>query len=224
MSIVWRKVWRDLWGNKLRTFLVVLATAVGVFALGLVFGMSGVMRARMTESHRASHAPHIEMYTSLFDQDVVEATLREPGVVEAEGEVRVSFRWKLEGETDWRDGTVIGRGDYEDQLMYPIELLDGDWPVEQTLAAERMSAEYYELPIGTTILVESGRHSRRLPIEGIVRHPYTPPPVMFGDPTFCATPETIAWLTGEEEGFNTLNVRIESFSEDGATSSGARSL
>ena len=222
MSIVWRKVWRDLWGNKLRTFLVVLATAVGVFALGLVFGMSGVMRARMTESHRTSHAPHIEMYTSLFDQDVVEATLREPGVVEAEGEVRVPFRWKLEGETDWRDGTVIARGDYEDQHMYPIELLDGDWPVEQTLAAERMSAEYYKLPIGTTILVESGRHNRRLPIEGIVRHPYTPPPVMFGDPTFCATPETIAWLTGEEEGFNTLNVRIESFSEDGANEAADR--
>ena len=222
MSIVWRKVWRDLWGNKLRTFLVVLATAVGVFALGLVFGMSGVMRARMTESHRTSHAPHIEMYTSLFDQDVVEATLREPGVVEAEAEVRVPFRWKLEGETDWRDGTVIARGDYEDQHMYPIELLEGDWPVEQTLAAERMSAEYYKLPIGTTILVESGRHNRRLPIEGIVRHPYTPPPVMFGDPTFCATPETIAWLTGEEEGFNTLNVRIESFSEDGANEAADR--
>jgi putative ABC transport system permease protein len=162
------------------------------------------------------------MYTSLFDQDVVEATLRESGVVEAEGEVRVPFRWKLEGETDWRDGTVIARGDYETQYMYPIELLDGDWPVEQTLAAERMSAEYYKLPIGTTILVESGRHNRRLPIEGIVRHPYTPPPVMFGDPTFCATPETISWLTGEEEGFNTLNVRIESFSEDDANEAADR--
>ena len=33
MSIIWRKVWRDLWGNKTRTFLIVLATAVGVFAL-----------------------------------------------------------------------------------------------------------------------------------------------------------------------------------------------
>ena len=216
MSIVWRKVWRDLWRNKLRTLLVVFATAVGVFALGLVFGMSGVMRARMTESHQASRAPHIEMYTSRFDQDVVDAMLREPGVVDAEGEVRVSFRWKLEGEVDWRDGTVIARGDYDEQHMYPIELLDGNWPAEQTLGVERMSAAYYHLPIGTTVLVESGRHQRRLPIVGIVRHPYTPPPQIYGDPTFCATPETVAWLTGEEEGFNTLNVRLESFSEEGA--------
>jgi ABC-type antimicrobial peptide transport system permease subunit len=33
------------------TFLVVLATTVGIFALGLVFGLSAVMRAEMTESH-----------------------------------------------------------------------------------------------------------------------------------------------------------------------------
>ena len=94
MSIAWRKVWRDLWHNKFRTVLVVLSTAVGVFALGLVFGMSGVMRARMTESHQESNAPHIEMYTSLIDQDVIEAVLREPGVAAVEGEVRDGFRWK----------------------------------------------------------------------------------------------------------------------------------
>jgi cell division protein FtsX len=35
--MAWRKVWRDLWNNKLRTFLVVLATTVGIFALGVSF-------------------------------------------------------------------------------------------------------------------------------------------------------------------------------------------
>ena len=85
MSIIWRKVWRDLWGNKLRTLLIVLATAVGVFALGLTFGMSDVIRARFTESHRASVAPHIVFFTSQFDQDVIDATLRESGVAGAGG-------------------------------------------------------------------------------------------------------------------------------------------
>ena len=31
-GIRWRKVFRDLWGNKTRTLLVVLSIAVGVFA------------------------------------------------------------------------------------------------------------------------------------------------------------------------------------------------
>jgi len=201
MSIIWRKVWRDLWYNKFRTFLIVLATAVGVFALGLVFGMSDVIRARFTESHRVSVAPHIVFFTSQFDP----------------------FQWKLEGEADWRDGSLIAREDYEDQHMYLVSLLDGDWPAERRLAAERMSSEYFDLPLGTTILVEVGRRVHRLPVEGIVRHPWTPPPqIGLGDATFCVTPETVAWLTGQEEGFDMLKVRLESFSEEGANEAAER--
>ena len=225
MSVMWRKVWRDLWGNKLRTLLVVLATTVGVFALGVVFGLSNVMRAQMTEGHRASNSPHLEFYTSRFDQDMVDAMRHEPGVADAEGEIRTSFRWKLEGETEWRDGTLIARADYESQRMYPVELLDGAWPAERTLAVERMSSRHYNLPVGTTVLVEVGRRERRLPVEGVVRHPYTPPPqIGMGNATFCATPELVAWLNGYEngEGFDTLNVRLESFSQEGAEEAGER--
>ena len=225
MSVTWLKVWRDLWSNKLRTLLVVVATVVGVFALGLVFGLSAVMRAQMTESHRASNSPHLEFYTSRFDRDTVYAILREPGVSDAEGEVRIGFRWKLEGETEWRDGTLIARADYDAQHMYPVELLEGDWPAERTLAVERMSSQYYEIPVGTTIVVEVGRRERGLPVEGIVRHPYTPPPqIGMGNATFCTSLAMIAWLNGyaDEEGFNTLNVRLESFSQEAAEAAGER--
>jgi putative ABC transport system permease protein len=223
MGLIWRKVWRDLWRNKLRTLLIVLATAVGVFALGLVFGMSGTIRARFTESHRASVAPHVILFTSRFDQDVVDATLREPGVADAEGEVRASFRWKLEEDVDWRDGQVIASENYKAQRMYLIDLLDGDWPTERTLAVERMSSAYFDLPMGTTILVEVGRRVHRLSVGGIVRHPWTPPPqIGLGDATFCVTPETVAWLTGQEKGFDTLKVRLESFSQEGANEAAER--
>ncbi len=223
MGIVWRKVWRDLWNNKLRTLLVVLSTAVGVFALGLVFGSSSVMHARMTESHVESNAPHLEFYTDLFDQDTVYGVLREPGVADAEGETRTGLRWKFEGEEDWRDGTVIARADYDDQRMYPIQLLDGAWPGNRALAVERMSSEYFDLPIGVTILVEVGDRERSIPIEGIVRHPYTPPPQLnMGDATFCATMEMVSWMTYRPEKFDTLNVQLESFSQEAAEEAAER--
>jgi putative ABC transport system permease protein len=221
--VTWRKVWRDLKHNKLRTFLVVLATAVGVFALGLVFGLSGTMKTQMTESHKASVSPHLEMYTSLFDQEVVESIQREDGVAAAEGESRQSFRWKLPGETEWREGTMIARDDYESQQMYPIQLLDGEWPTDRVLAVERMSSEFYDIPIGTTVVVEVGRREYELPVKGVARHPYTPPPqIGMGNPTFCTTPETIAWLTGRPEGMDNLNVRLESFSQEAAEEAGER--
>jgi len=225
VGVTWSKVWRDLWGNKLRTLLVVLATTVGVFALGLVFGLSDVMRAQMTESHRASVSPHLEFYTSWFDQDIVDAIRHEPGVVDAEGEIRTGFRWKIEGETEWRDGTLIARADYQAQHMYPVELLEGDWPAERALAVERMSSTYFDLPIGTPVLVEVGKRERQLSVAGVVRHPYTPPPqIGLGNATFCATPEMVAWMYGYDgvDIFDTLNVRLASFSQEAAEEAGER--
>ena len=43
----WRKVLRDIWGNKSRTTLVVLAIAVGVFAFGGMFMTRDVLIANM---------------------------------------------------------------------------------------------------------------------------------------------------------------------------------
>ena len=52
MNVVRRKIWRDLTRNKARTLLVALSTAVGVFALGLVFGLSHILRTRMAQDHQ----------------------------------------------------------------------------------------------------------------------------------------------------------------------------
>jgi len=217
MSVIWRKVWRDLWRNKFRTLLVVLSTTVGVFALGFVYGTSGVLNVRLLESHRASVPAHLTFGTSSFDQDVVDKILHEPGVADAQGEVQASMRWKLEGETEWHDGVLVARDDYEAQRMNLYELLDGEWPryspTERTLAVERMSSRHYHAPLGTEILVEYGRHERRLPVEGIVRDVQVPPPQLINVAFFYATPETVAWLTGRGEEFNRLYVRLEPLAE-----------
>ena len=223
MGVIWRKVWRDLWGNKLRTLLVVLSTAVGVFALGLVFGLSNVMRARMTEEHRATIPAEVTFWwISTFDQEVVETLTRLPGVLDAEGEVADRFRWRLESETDWRDGTGIlfARPDYEDQHMHRITRVRGAWPADtrarRTLAVDRLTSEHFDVPLGATVVVEFGRYERRLPVAGVLRHPFVQPPQLGGEPVFFAGPGTFAWLTGQEEGFHRLHLRLESFSEQRA--------
>jgi putative ABC transport system permease protein len=210
MSIVWRKVWRDLAHNKARTLLVVLSTAVGVFALGLVFGLSDVLRARMTQDHRSTNPAHVTFLGSVYGRDVVEVVSERPDVAQVEHQVSASFRWKLEGEPEWRNGELVAREDYTAQRMDLIRLLEGDWPSERSLALERQSARYFNVPLGTTIVVEFGRFERRLTVEGIVRMPGITPPQFGGDASFCATPETVAWLTGQDA-FNRLNVRLAAF-------------
>ncbi len=224
MSIVWRKVWRDLWDKKLRTLLVVLSTTVGVFAFGLVFGLSDVMRSRMIEVHRETIPAHVTFWwISTFDQEVVEIIARLPGVADAEGEIADRIRWKVEGEADWRDGTaLLFARDYEAQRMNLYDRVAGEWPAKRTMAADRLTTDYFDVSLGATVIVEFERYERRLPIEGVVSHPYIQPPQLGGDPVFFASPETFAWLTNQEEGFHRLNLRLESFSQENANETAER--
>jgi putative ABC transport system permease protein len=231
VGVVWSKVWRDLARNKARTSLVVLSTAASVFALGLVFGLSGVLRARIMESHRAAVPAHITFWGGPFSPDTVDAVQHEPGVAAAEGETATSFRWKLEEEGEWRDADLIARADYDAQRVNLLRLQDGRWPDERTnrpskraLGIERLSSQYFDIPAGTTILVEFGKRERRVPVEGVVCAPVVLPPEWGGDAMFFATPRTAAWLSGSEYGedFNRLHIILESYSEEAAEETAKR--
>jgi len=92
MNVMWCKVWRDLATNKARTLLVVLSTAAGVLAIGLVLGLSGVMRTRLTEDHRASTPAHVTLQGGPFNRADVDAVLREPGIADVEGGIEIPLR------------------------------------------------------------------------------------------------------------------------------------
>lgn len=51
MSVIWHKVWFDLWHNKIRTQLAVGSIAVVVFAIGATFGMADEIRERLCEAN-----------------------------------------------------------------------------------------------------------------------------------------------------------------------------
>jgi putative ABC transport system permease protein len=217
MSVTWRKVWRDMFhkSSRARTALVALSIAVGVFAIGMLFGAHEVMNECLLQDHLAWGPIHITFW-GWFPREIADAVLRTPGVVEVERQVDASFRWRLDGETDWREGDLMAREDYEAQRMGKIELIEGDWPTSRgrTLAVERMSSRHFGVPLGTEILVQVGQRVRQLTVTGIVRDSDFDPPQFGGSPAFFADPETVAWLTGGS--FNRLDVRIESHSRESA--------
>jgi putative ABC transport system permease protein len=216
MDIIWYKVWRDLAGNKARTALAVLSTAVGVLALGVVLSFSRVLDARLAASQRAAAPAHVTVWGGPFGPDAAEAVAREPGVAAVEGETIASFRWRQEGEAGWRTGDLVAREDYTAQRINLLRLLDGHWPdpyAPRALGVERMSALFFDLPPGATFLVEYGQHQRRVTIEGIVRAPIVLPPAWGGNATFYAMPGTAAWVTGSAfgEDFNRIHVRLDAY-------------
>ena len=51
----WRKVWRDLWGNKARTLLVVMSIAVGVFSVGMMAGSREISISDLNEQYQRTN-------------------------------------------------------------------------------------------------------------------------------------------------------------------------
>ncbi len=222
MSVTWRKLWRDLARNKARTVLAVLATAVGVFALGLTFGLTGVMRRAMTEAHRAVVPDHITFYGGPFDEAAVKALLGQPDVAAVEGERYASLRWKLEGEDSWHNGDLIARSDYENQTTYLVQLVEGSWPSGRTLGVERLASAHFGIPGGSSIVVETAEGEHSLPIVAVMREHMVFPPLWGGKPVFFATPETADWITGMDIAFTKLRVRLHSYTEESARAAAQR--
>jgi putative ABC transport system permease protein len=74
MSVIWQKVWSDLWDNKVRTILAVLSIAVGVFAVGVTFGMADQMLSGMDKAHQAVSPSHINMFLNQYvDRDTTKS-------------------------------------------------------------------------------------------------------------------------------------------------------
>jgi putative ABC transport system permease protein len=230
VRVTWRKVWRDLGLSKARTALVVLSTAVGVFALGVVFGLQGVLRAHIMIPYRAALPAHVTFWDGPFDQETIDAIAREPGVAEAEGELHTGFEWKLVGQDEWRDADVIARADYSAQRMNLLRLREGRWPDDplarlsapHALAVECLSADQLDVPLGTTVLVKIGERERPVPVEGIACAPVVLPPDWGGDALFFATPETAAWLSGGGRDFDQLNLRLNAYSKEAAVEAAGR--
>jgi hypothetical protein len=197
MNVTWRKVCRDLLHNKARTLLVVLSITVVVFALGAIFGAHGVISDRLAEDNEAWIPIHMTFWGWPFDRAVEEIVLQEPEIADVERLVDSSLRWKLEGETDWRDANLFAREDYEAQRMGLVHLWEGDWPTDRALAVEHKTARHLDISVGATVIVEVGQRERRLPVVGVIRDSFADPPQFGATRQFFTTPETVTWLSGD---------------------------
>jgi putative ABC transport system permease protein len=245
MGVIWYKLWRDLANNRIRTAMVVLSTAVSVFALGLVFGLSHVMSDRLTEAHREAAPAHITLRGGPFVPDTVEAMEHERGVKCVQGEMVVPLRWRFESpgagpeddEGRWRDGMLVARASYDDQRIDLLRLVEGHWPGERlphthlfSLALDRLSAEHFGVSPGAVIVVKSGERQLRASVEGVVHAHDVLSPGWGGTATFYAAPETVARLTGTwgdtvtrgEMRFNWLQVRLDRFATESARETAER--
>jgi putative ABC transport system permease protein len=119
----WRKVLRDLMTHKLRTLLVVLSIAVGIFAILVVMGGRGILLDTFGANFPKSNPSTAVLYTSGFDPSMIDRVRRFPGVRDADGRRIVTMRYRT--------------GDVTALVEPPVQVTQA----ERTKAIELASAE-----------------------------------------------------------------------------------
>src|SRR5512140_1072651 len=128
MGVIWQKVWFDLWHNKTRTLLAVLSVAAGAFAVGAIFGMTEQLGSTMDANHQSVMPPHINVALSgMVDKDTLMKLEEIPGVEGVEPYSNLSVMYKLQPDSEWRQG-VIQLRDYVGQKYELVQLREGNWP------------------------------------------------------------------------------------------------
>ncbi|MEE9198960.1 MAG: FtsX-like permease family protein [Dehalococcoidia bacterium] len=204
----WRKVIRDLWVNKTRTVLVVMAIAVGVFAFGSVFITREVLVADINTQYRAINASTIIMGISSFDDSLVQSVRRQKGVTGAQGRAVRSVKLITEQKTYILNRVAFDS--YRDMPVNRISRETGSWPpARREILFERASIPLSGAQIGDSIVVElSHGHQRELKVAGTVHDLNALPANMFPVLTGYVSVETLAWL-GLLSTYNELHIVAE---------------
>jgi len=209
MSVIWHKVWFDLWHNKVRTLLAVLSIAAGVFAVGSIFGMSDQLLSGMDKAHQSVSPSHINLGAdNELTPSIADSVRKLDGVEDVELYNQVVALYKVHPQDEWKQGIINMKADYDDQKYDLIQLREGQWPGKDDIGIERLAAQYLKVGIGDSITFKIGKSERALPITGKIRHPFVPPPDFGGPPYFFVSGEGMERFGVREGRYGGMLIRI----------------
>jgi putative ABC transport system permease protein len=209
MKTRWRKVLLDLWGNKVRTILVVQSLAIGVFALGMLIGTQTILGEELTASYRATDPSSAVLYIDYFDADFIQPIRRLNGVREAEGRRSINLRVQI-GPQEWKNIRLDVIADYDNIQLSKIAPVAGAWPPpNRSLLIERASLSLLNAEVGDTIVLENyDGKQRRMAISGLVHDLHKETSLLTGVPYGYITLDTLEWL-GYVREFDELHILVD---------------
>ncbi len=215
MSVIWFKVWSDLWHNKVRTGLAILSIAVGVFAVGAIFGMVDQLISTMDQAHQDSSPSHINMFLERYiDEEIADRLENIDGVVEIELQNSMSVQFKVHPDDDWRPAAFAMRQDYDEQIYDVFTLKEGVWPEDNKISIERLSSEHFGIEVGDTVIFDMEGTDRVWEVSGKVRHPFVEPPQFGGDAVFILDGRGMERFDVPDGQFGNLRISVEPYSAD----------
>jgi putative ABC transport system permease protein len=211
----WRKVLHDLVDSRLRTALVVVSIAVGVFSIGVIAGTYVIISEDMSASYAANNPMNIELRSGDFDSTVVDSLAAAEGVRQAEGRRVFSARVRLPGTSLWKVLDLVAVVDFEAQRINRLTVLQGaGTAAKKEILLERKALGDLAANPGTDLEVQLQDGSvRTLRVAGIVQDQTTGAGDFLSPPLAFIATDSLPFLR-QPQAFNRLYVTLTEGGDD----------
>ena len=198
----------------MRTLIVALAIAVGVYAVGVVLNTREILVREYHSDQAGARVPSAILYTQPFDDDLAANLADLPLVAAAEGRSLIRTRVYPAGQTP-QDLVLVAVPEFSEMQVNAITPLQGAWPPgRREIVLERLSFDSLGAQIGREIEVELDNGAKRtLKVVGSVHDPTQVNPDLAGATFGYITPETLVGL-GFPEAHTELRIRATSPAHD----------
>jgi putative ABC transport system permease protein len=205
----WRKVFLDLIDNKLRTVLVVVSIAVGVFSIGVIAGAYTIISNDMSVTYAATHPANVQLRTDSFDTELVDTINNMSAVATAEGRRVFNVRVRAPGSDQWISVDIVAVEDFakmDINLLTPIE--GRKFPAKREVVLEKDILKDMQVHAGDVIEIQLGDGTiKALPVVGIVQDPATGAGDFLAPAFAYISTDTLSFLRQPDE-FNRLFVNV----------------
>ncbi len=164
------KVLADLWGNRVRSLLVIASITVGLFSVGVINTLKQILLEDLRSGYAQINPANIQISTALFVDDIIDHIHGLPGVRQAEG-LRLFTRRLEASPGEWVAIDLRAAQDYADRQISQVELVAGTWPPGD----KEIVIEEYKLPdtharIGDLVTIDTNTgKTRQLRLVGVLR-------------------------------------------------------
>src|SRR5215213_706075 len=214
------KAYRDLTARKMRTLLVVLSIAVGVFGVSTVIRLSSQLNSNITDQFNRSNPPDITLNTSSVGTATIDQLAALPNVQAIEGRITAFSRWKP--KESLTDVQIVGVRDFNrSDTIGKTTLKQGAFPKAGEILLESSARKYYGLKPGQTVSILGAGGETKLTVVGVGDNATYQPAAIAGFGTAFVTMEDAAKLAGFADP-NTLFVKVQDIDQAETTASEMR--
>jgi putative ABC transport system permease protein len=219
---MFRKAVRDLTARKMRTALVVLSVAVGVFGVSAVANLASQLGSILDEKYFASNPPDVTLQTSPVPFGIVQQIEGTENVASAEGRLATFGQWTPRATI--APIQVVGVRDFnQDNRIARTTLRRGAFPAQGEALMDDASLRHFDLNVGDTITVTGASGDTQFRISGTGENLNYPSANTTGIATiFLSLPEA-GRLAGFEN-INSIFVLVTDMEQVDATATRLRAL